>query len=410
MSPSTPRLLPGQHPRLPVPQPRSTDRLAIVSLVFSILGLLAFGIPALIGIITGHISRSRIRKQPGRLVGSGLALTGVILGYAALVFWALVLGCLALISTIQRASENIAKQSATLRHEDLVQKTQENARARHAFKTRLLRKEREDVPADPPAPATGMKLVSYPGPLGDMAAYVSTDPADGKKHPAIIWLIGGFSNSISADVLPKGDDPENDQSASAFREAGLLMLYPSLRGGNQNPGFKEGLLGEVDDVLAALAWLKQQPYIDPARIYLGGHSTGGTLALLVAGSTTDLRAVISFGPAHSTAAYGQDVLPFDVENEAEAIPRAPILCLDAINAPTFVIEGVKGNIESLRRMRRSHSSRFIQYFEIPAADHFQVLRPLSELLAKSLLQDTGPTPNIVINHAMLKAAMEAPEK
>ncbi|WP_395741410.1 DUF4190 domain-containing protein [Prosthecobacter sp.] len=405
MSYSTPPSMPGSPTRLPVTQSRSTDRLAIISLVFSILGLFAFGIPALIGIITGHISRSRIRKQAGRLVGSGLALTGVILGYAALVFWALVLGCLALISTIQRASENIAKQSATQRQEDFVRKTQENTRARQAFKTRLIRKDRENEAADPPAPATGMKLVSYPGPLGSMAAYVSTDPGDGKKHPAIIWLVGGFSNSIAADVLEKGD-PENDQSASAFREAGLLMLYPSLRGGNQNPGFKEGLLGEVDDVLAALAWLKQQPYIDPARIYLGGHSTGGTLALLVASSTTDLRAVISFGPAYSAAAYGQNVLPFDVENEAEAIPRAPILSLDAINAPTFVIEGVKGNIESLRRMRRSRSSQHVRFFEIKDADHFRVLRPLSELLANAILQDTGPTSKLDISDTMLQAAMK----
>jgi alpha/beta superfamily hydrolase len=405
MSPSIPPQLPGSPPPLSFRQPRSTDRLAIASLILGLLGLLA-GVPALIAIVLGHISRSRIRKQPHRLVGSGLALTGLITGYVALVFWALVLGCMAMFPVMKQALETASKESAARSRVTIVQKAQKNTRTRQAFKTHLLRKTRENEAADPPDPATGMKLVSYPGPLGDMAAYVSIDPADGKKHPAIIWLIGGFSNSISADVLPKGDDPENDQSASAFREAGLLMLYPSLRGGNKNPGFKEGLLGEVDDVLAALAWLKQQPYIDPSRIYLGGHSTGGTLALLVAGSTTDLRAVISFGAAYSTAAYGQDVLPFDVESETEAIPRAPILCLDAINAPTFVIEGVDGNIESLRRMRRSHSSPFIQYFEIPAADHFQVLRPLSELLAKSLLQDTGPTPNIVITAAMLHAAMK----
>ena len=29
------------------------------------------------------------------------------------------------------------------------------------------------------------------------------------------------------------------------------MMFPSLRGGNNNPGSKEGFFGEVDDVLAA---------------------------------------------------------------------------------------------------------------------------------------------------------------
>lgn len=55
------------------------------------------------------------------------------------------------------------------------------------------------------------------------------------------------------------------------------MMFPSLRGGNDNPGVKEGFLAEVDDVLAAADFLGKQNYVDPGRIYLGGHSTGGTL-------------------------------------------------------------------------------------------------------------------------------------
>ncbi|MCF7787247.1 MAG: DUF4190 domain-containing protein [Prosthecobacter sp.] len=387
MSPSTP-------PPLPVAHRRSTDKLAVASLLLSIIGLIAFGIPALIGVIIGHISRSRIRRQAASLTGSGIALSGLIIGYVAVFFWSLALAGLMLQPYFVTLADTAVKDRA-LQH----------ARDRQSFHTHLIRKDRENEPAAPPAPDTGMKLVTYPGPLGDMAAYVSADPADGKKHPAIIWLIGGFSNSISADVLPPGD-PENDQSASAFRQAGLLMLYPSLRGGNTNPGFKEGLLGEADDVIAALAWLKQQPYIDPARIYLGGHSTGGTLALLVAGSTTGLRATVAFGAVHSTGAYGQDILPFDVENEAELTPRAPILCLDGLSSPTFIIEGEDGNIDALRLMRKTRSRRHVRFFEIPAADHFSILRPLSELLAKAMLADTGPTPKLTITDSMLQAAMK----
>ena len=37
-------------------------------------------------------------------------------------------------------------------------------------------------------------------------------------------------------------------------------------------------------------FLAAQPYVDPARIYLGGHSTGGTLALLVAECSETFRA------------------------------------------------------------------------------------------------------------------------
>lgn len=44
--------------------------------------------------------------------------------------------------------------------------------------------------------------------------------------------------------------PSNDQSASAFRTKGIPMMFPSLRGGNDNPGVQESFFGEVDDVLA----------------------------------------------------------------------------------------------------------------------------------------------------------------
>ena len=43
------------------------------------------------------------------------------------------------------------------------------------------------------------------------------------------------------------------------------MLFPSLRGGNQNPGVKEGFFGEVDDLLAAANFLAKQGFVDPNR-------------------------------------------------------------------------------------------------------------------------------------------------
>lgn len=80
-------------------------------------------------------------------------------------------------------------------------------------------------------------------------------------------------------------------------------MSPSLRGGNTNPGVKEGFLGEVDDVLAAANYFEKQKYVDPKRIYLGGHSTGGTLVLLVSEGSPRFRAVFSFGPAGDVSGW-----------------------------------------------------------------------------------------------------------
>lgn len=63
---------------------RQTSALAITSLVSGLLGwtLIPF-IGSLVAIITGHMARSEIRRQPERYEGDGMALAGLILGYLA---------------------------------------------------------------------------------------------------------------------------------------------------------------------------------------------------------------------------------------------------------------------------------------------------------------------------------------
>jgi hypothetical protein len=65
--------------------PRQTSALAVVSLVSGILGWLPLPlIGSIVAIVTGHLARGEIRREPGRLEGDGMALAGLILGYGAL--------------------------------------------------------------------------------------------------------------------------------------------------------------------------------------------------------------------------------------------------------------------------------------------------------------------------------------
>jgi alpha/beta superfamily hydrolase len=48
------------------------------------------------------------------------------------------------------------------------------------------------------------------------------------------------------------------KSARAFREAGIVLMLPSLRGGNGNPGHRELMFGDVDDVLAAIDYTSKR--------------------------------------------------------------------------------------------------------------------------------------------------------
>jgi hypothetical protein len=84
-----------------------TEPLATLSLIFSLLGLFGFCCGffltmAIAGVVCGHLALSKINKNP-ELQGHGLALTGVIIGYAAIagwLIWAFLFGGLAVLQSI----------------------------------------------------------------------------------------------------------------------------------------------------------------------------------------------------------------------------------------------------------------------------------------------------------------------
>ena len=87
-----------------------TPPVAIWSLILAVLsftcGWLFTAIPA---VICGHIARAKIRKSGGALGGRGIATTGLILGYIALVLG--IMGIPLLISMIQSDRERLHRLS-----------------------------------------------------------------------------------------------------------------------------------------------------------------------------------------------------------------------------------------------------------------------------------------------------------
>lgn len=275
-------------------------------------------------------------------------------------------------------------------------------------KARLGFKPEIGLAADPepaPIPPPSFELVTYPSGSNKLYAYLSR-PTSAGKHPALIWLIGGFDNGASGTPW-KPAEPANDQSAAVFREAGLVMMYPSLRGGDGNPGHREILYGEVDDVIAAAEAFRDLPYVDSSRLYLGGHSTGGTLALLVAAAAPKglFRAVISFGPAADIGLYGE---PWDSAPPCERELRSPLWFMSSITSPTFIIEGARtlGNATGLPFLKERAGDAPVEVFKVRSADHFTVLQPVSRVLADKLMVDTGPSTNLKVSLEELEAAVE----
>ena len=69
---------------------KQTSNTAIVSLVSGILGwTLLPWLGSIVAIITGHMARAEIRRSPNTTEGDGLAITGLVLGWAMVIISAL---------------------------------------------------------------------------------------------------------------------------------------------------------------------------------------------------------------------------------------------------------------------------------------------------------------------------------
>ena len=305
---------------------------------------------------------------------------------------------MALTNTKSFAMLSLVAISGCLAESTPVQEKQTLTEARRGFKPKLVAGRSQAGPVAEP-PAEVFRKIRFQSPAGELQAYLSTIAEDGVKRPAIIWVTGGDCNSID-DVWTERS-PDNDQSASAYRKAGIVMMFPSLRGGNDNPGTKEAFLGEVDDILAAADYLARQESVDSKRIYLGGHSTGGTLVLLVAECSDRFRAVFSFGPASDVSGYSPEYIPFDTSNPREVALRSPGRWLNSIHSPTFVIEGTDGNIDSLQSMQRSSTNSMVHFLPVQGASHFSVLAPTNQLIAGKILKDNGEKSSLTLTEKEL---------
>ncbi|MEV4010315.1 DUF4190 domain-containing protein [Nonomuraea angiospora] len=72
---------------VPPQQPRSTNGMAVASLVLGIIGLIFCGLTSIPGVILGHIALNRIKKTGEE--GSGMAVGGLVTSYITVVIWVL---------------------------------------------------------------------------------------------------------------------------------------------------------------------------------------------------------------------------------------------------------------------------------------------------------------------------------
>jgi acetyl esterase/lipase len=235
------------------------------------------------------------------------------------------------------AAAPTATTELTVQHEDY-------ARARAQFHTRLLWHGPAPQRFHAVSPPATVRAVDY---AEGRKAWLSPAPAG--KSPAVLFLHGGFSFGQ--------DDWE---MAAPFRDAGFVVMTPILRGENGQPGDYTLFYDEVDDVLAAADYLAKLPFVDPSRIFVAGHSIGGTLTLLAAQASNRFAAAAAFSGSPDQRAFlrGQERLaPFDLGDMRELQLRSPLAYAESFKCPTRLYRGDQesffANIEEVASVART---------------------------------------------------------
>jgi dipeptidyl aminopeptidase/acylaminoacyl peptidase len=210
------------------------------------------------------------------------------------------------------------------------------AEVRRHFRTKLLQKGPAPDQYEPLAAAADAEKIFYRSGYGgelELVAWVSKYKRDRAAKPAVLFLHGGNAMGTGHWQLMK-----------PYMDAGYVVMMPSLRGENGQRGNFSGFYDEVDDVLAATERLAHLPGVDPKRLFIAGHSIGGTLTMLTAMSTHKFRAAapISGNPNafRFFSRYPQDIR-FDDSNAHEFEVRSALCYAHSFKCPIRVVHGTE---------------------------------------------------------------------
>lgn len=213
--------------------------------------------------------------------------------------------------------------------------------------------------------------------------WVVRPPGDEPK-PVLVYAHGGWALG-----------PSDFDDARAAYDAGMVVVLPTLRGENGNPGDFEMAFGEVDDLRAALRYAAELPDVDRSRIYLVGHSAGGMIASLAAlypESPVALTASIGGVYSPSVIATFGDTAPFDtsVADECRFRSMLPFAGLLAHTHVAYTGEDDAGMNASAGDIRAAlvASRGMLEHERVPG-DHFASLRPAMERFVRRIQQAEG---------------------
>jgi dienelactone hydrolase len=181
--------------------------------------------------------------------------------------------------------------------------------------------------------------VSFPSDGRRLHGWIYKPPGDG-PFPALVWNHGSERRPTAHPELGR-----------FYSSHGFVVFLPVRHGHDPSPGpyiqdaidaYRDSVQDQAlvfrkavelhdaynRDVVAALDWLKEQPYVDRERIAVSGCSYGGIQTLITAEKGLGVRAFIPFAPGAMSWAN-----PALRQREIETVKnaRAPLFLLQAEN-------------------------------------------------------------------------------
>jgi dipeptidyl aminopeptidase/acylaminoacyl peptidase len=220
------------------------------------------------------------------------------------------------------------------------------AEARQKFRTTLVRTAPSPQPWDPVKVPADARDITFESDGHELHAWVS--PESKTRKPAVVVLHGGFAFGLEDWTMTK-----------PFRDAGYVVMMPILRGENGSPGSFSLYYDELNDVLAAAKVLEQRADVDPKRMYVTGHSAGGSLAVLAALASQQFRASAPLSGIVDATIHTEtpELTPFDTSNAEELRMRSAIVFAASFKCPTRLYLGEEeewakpANEETARRAK-----------------------------------------------------------
>lgn len=169
----------------------------------------------------------------------------------------------------------------------------------------------------PPFPYTERE-VSYTNPLdGTVLAGTLTVPDGGGPHPTVLMITGSGAQDRDESLL--GHQPFW-VIADHLSRNGIAVLRVDDRGVGGSSGRVAMSTSDdfAGDVLAGIAFLKEQPGIDARQIGLIGHSEGGIVAPIAAARSDDVAFIVLLA---GSAMTGRELMPLQLAAVQRSIGR-----------------------------------------------------------------------------------------